>query len=178
MNLFLAVLVNEPPANPVRNLRPILSPVNVPWPPWVWLLIGLGVLLLLIVIMMILRSMGRHRGIDVYPGPQLAIDALNALASRISKLKPYDFSIAVSDILRAYISRQFRLRATQQTSPEFLASISTHRDFTPEDRQLLGKFLERCDQIKFAGDDGTEEDSKELLAAALAFVHGGHNSEG
>lgn len=176
---FLALLVNEPRRNPGVTLRPNQSLVNVPWPPWVWLLIGLGVLLLLIGVMLLLRYLGRHRGVDVHPFPRtVAFQALNDLSLRMSRLKPYDFSIAVSDILRAYISKQFRMRATQQTSPEFLASISSHSRFTAEDKSLLARFLERCDMIKFAGDAGTEEDCQELMKAAVAFVQGGHESEG
>ena len=69
---------------------------------------------------------------------------------------------------------KFRLPATKQTSPEFLAAISGSPMFTESDRTLLGHFLEKCDLIKFARLQATSADNSELVESALAFVQGGH----
>jgi hypothetical protein len=81
--------------------------------------------------------------------------------------------VEVSDVLRIYISGHFALFATQQTSPEFLASISTSPRFSSEDRELLAKFLERCDLIKFARIEADSNENMKLLGEAVAFVEGG-----
>ena len=49
---------------------------------------------------------------------------------------PYAFSIQVSDILRLYVSLQFNVHATEQTSPEFLAAAD--RRFDKLDTKQLG----------------------------------------
>ena len=77
-------------------------------------------------------------------------------------------------MLRTFISNaKFRLPATKQTSPEFLAAISASPNFTDADRSLLAGFLEHCDMIKFARIDATADDSAKLLESAFAFVQGG-----
>jgi hypothetical protein len=107
------------------------------------------------------------------PTPRaVAMRELDSLRARIESMEPYRFSIAVSDVLRGFIAAQYALRATKQTSPEFLASIADARRFTDDDRALLAEFLERCDLIKFAHVDATSADSSELLRSAIAFVQG------
>ena len=68
----------------------------------------------------------------------------------MTRKDPYAFSIQVSDILRQYVSAQYHLHATEQTSPEFLADAAKSPHFTGADKQLLADFLEHCDLIKFA----------------------------
>ena len=103
----------------------------------------------------------------------MALAALERLRAQVRTLSPYDFSIAVSEVLRTFIERQHRLRALEQTSPEFLASLAAARQFTEADRGLLADFLERCDLIKFARVEASAETSEELLGSATAFVQGG-----
>ena len=89
-------------------------------------------------------------------------------------MEPYAFSIEVSDVLRTFIGKaKFRLPATNQTSPEFLAAIARSPLFSAQDRTLLGRFAEKCDMIKFARIQATSEDNVELVTSALEFVQGG-----
>jgi hypothetical protein len=110
------------------------------------------------------------------PDPRaVALWQLQELKSRAVTTEPYAFSITVSDVLRTFISKaRFRLPATQQTSPEFLASIAHSPLFSENDRTRLGQFLEKCDMIKFARVDATGQDNAELVESALAFVQGGN----
>ena len=103
----------------------------------------------------------------------LALRALEDLRARVREFDAYAFSIQVSDVLRTYATRQFRLQATNQTSPEFLASIADSPIFTDDDRKLLAAFLERCDMLKFARIEAHDEENTELLGKATAFVQGG-----
>lgn len=109
--------------------------------------------------------------------PQLprdrALAALARVADEIQTTNPYQFSITVSDILRRYVTEQYALPLTRQTSVEFLNSIRGAAGFSEEDKSLLGDFLNRCDLIKFARYDATNEDSRRLLEEATRFVKGG-----
>jgi hypothetical protein len=101
---------------------------------------------------------------------------LEKLRARARETEPYLFSVAVSDVLRTFISNaKFRLPATRQTSPEFLAAISGSELFSADDRSLLGHFLEKCDLIKFARMQATATDNMDLVESALAFVQGGRS---
>lgn len=155
------------------ELAPITPPVPVfPWPPWMVLAAALAALL---VLALLLRSMARFiRNRPKAPPPtprEIALAALEALRGKVEMTEPYFFSIEVSDVLREFASAEFHLRATRQTSPEFLASIAAR--FSETDRALLAAFLDKADQIKFARVHATAADSGRLLEQALRFVKGG-----
>ncbi len=102
--------------------------------------------------------------------------ALNELAranNEVAQLTPYEFSIRVSDILRRYVSEEYQLPVTRQTSVEFLGAMQQSPRFSEDERALLGDFLNRCDLIQFARMDATQQDSALLLDEARRFVEGG-----
>lgn len=164
---FLAQLPPTPP-----EIRDIAPPVDVfPYPLWVILAVGAGAALLIGGLGWLLIRAWRKRPPPPPPSARsLTLRALEKLRSQLTTLDPYAFSIAVSDLLRSFIGAQYGLRAAQQTSPEFLATISDSSRFSEDDRTLLGRFLERCDLIKFARIEAGREESEELLRSAIAFV--------
>lgn len=170
--------VQTPPPQPtpaLPEIRDIAPPVDVfPWPPWmVALAIFLIVVVLGLVAWLVIRA-HKRRPAPPPPTPRsMALRELEALRAEVSRLDPHEFSVRVSDVLRGYIEAQFGLRAKEQTSPEFLASLSGAKQFGEDDRELLARFLEKCDLIKFARIDASSEDSAALLASAVAFVQGG-----
>jgi hypothetical protein len=102
-----------------------------------------------------------------------ALEALEQIESEIETLTPYRFSIRVSDILRRYVTEQFALPVTRQTSVEFLSALAKSSPFSGDERSLLEDFLNRCDLIKFARYNATAADSRLLLEEAKRFVMGG-----
>src|SRR5205085_6307897 len=101
-----------------------------------------------------------------------ALQNLGRIRGEMDSLTPYQFSIRVSDILRRYVTEQFQLPVTRQTSVEFLAALAKASPFSGEEKSLLEDFLNRCDLIKFARYDATIEDSRQLLEEATRFVKG------
>ena len=95
------------------------------------------------------------------------------MQGEIETLSPYQFSIRVSDILRRYVTEQYNLPVTRQTSIEFLTVIKTASPFSESEKELLKDFLDRCDLIKFARYEATTADSQLLLEEATRFVKGG-----
>src|SRR5215475_7446289 len=104
---------------------------------------------------------------------EIALEELEQIRSEIERMNPYQFSIRVSDILRRYVSQQYGLPATRQTSIEFLTAAAKAPSFSADDKSLLEDFLSRCDLIKFARYEATTSDSKLLLEEAIRFVKGG-----
>jgi hypothetical protein len=133
---------------------------------------GIALVLLGLVVGLVVRAV-RNRPKTPPPTPrEIALKKLVAAEADLDRVQPYAFSIQVSDILRQYISAQYNLHATEQTSPEFLADAAKSPHFTGADKQLLAEFLERCDLIKFAHVDATVDDSRALLEQAVRFVKG------
>ena len=104
---------------------------------------------------------------------EIAIEELEQIRGAIKKINPYQFSIRVSDILRRYVTQQYGVPATRQTSIEFLTATAKAPSFSVDDKSLLEDFLNRCDLIKFAKYEATTSDSELLLEEAIRFVKGG-----
>ncbi len=176
--MILAAIQSAPPPaapvpDPLAGLRENAPPVDVPWPPWVWWAIGIGAVIALALLVWFIVWLVRRKPAAPPPTPrQIALRALEDLRAHIRELDPYAFSVRVSDVLRTYVSGQFALHATTQTSPEFLASIAESARFSEGDKALLATFLERCDMLKFARVEAHAEENSELLGAAAAFVQG------
>ena len=104
---------------------------------------------------------------------EIALGELEQIRREIEKMSPYQFSIRVSDILRRYVTQQYGLPATRQTSIEFLTAAAKAPAFSSDEKSLLEDFLNRCDLIKFAKYEATTSDSELLLEEAIRFVKGG-----
>lgn len=157
------------------EIKDIAPPIDVfPYPMWmVYTAAGVALLLLALVIWGIVHWF-RHRAPKPPPTPrEAALAALEQARARTTTLEPYAFSILVSDILRHYISQQYQLHATRQTSPEFLASISDSPKFTAQEKTHLAIFLDKCDLLKFAHMEATQDENEDLLEKASTFVKGG-----
>ncbi len=154
------------------DIHEIAPPVDYSLvPPWViYTAIGVALVILGLVGWWIWKRAQRPK--PVRSPRDRALDALDRIGHQMEMLNPYQFSIAVSDILRGYVTEQYQLPVTRQTSVEFLAMLAKSSPFSPEEASLLQDFLERCDLIKFARYDATPEDSRRLLEEAIQFVKG------
>ena len=103
---------------------------------------------------------------------EIALEELALIADEIETTNPYRFSIRVSDILRRYVTHQYALPVTRQTSVEFLTALAKSSSFSANEKTLLEDFLNRCDLIKFARYEATSADSRLLLEEATQFVKG------
>jgi cyanate permease len=103
---------------------------------------------------------------------EIALEELDRIEDEIESANPYQFSIHVSDVLRRYVTHQYGLPLTRQTSIEFLATLARSKSFSENEKSLLEDFLNRCDLIKFARYDATSADSRLLLEEATRFVKG------
>jgi hypothetical protein len=102
-----------------------------------------------------------------------ALAQLQRARQEITSVTPYEFSIRVSDVLRRYVTEQYHLPVTRQTSVEFLEALAKASPFSEDERAFLADFLDRCDLIKFARYDATIADSELLIEEATRFVQGG-----
>ncbi|MDD5349915.1 MAG: DUF4381 family protein [Chthoniobacteraceae bacterium] len=161
--------------SPTPELAPLAPPVYVfPYPPWMVASVAAAALVVLAALVWGIVHWVRNRPVPPPPTPrERALAALERLRGDAEHAEPYPFSIAVSDVLRRFVSEEFHVRATQQTSPEFLAAAAQSPRFSEADRALLGVFLEKADLIKFARVAASRADSGQLLDEARRFVEGG-----
>ena len=156
----------------VADIHEIAPPVDYSLvPPWViYAGIALGVAILGLIAWWWRKRARRPK--PVRSARDRALDALAQIEREMETMTPYQFSIAVSDILRGYVTKQYQLPVTRQTSVEFLSMLAKSSPFSPDEASLLEDFLNRCDLIKFARYDATIHDSQSLLEEAKQFVKG------
>jgi Domain of unknown function (DUF4381) len=154
------------------NFHEIAPPVNYSFvPTWV---IFVGTFFGLCVIGLLVWLWKRRPKTMLPPKTprQMALEELERISAEIETTDPYRFSIRVSDILRRYVTNQFGLPLTRQTSIEFLTTLSKASSFSTDEKSLLEDFLNRCDLIKFARYEASSADSRLLLDEATRFVKG------
>jgi hypothetical protein len=157
----------------VEELHDIAPPVDYSLiPPWVVFVATFAAISLL---GLLVSRFLRRRKPPVPPKlpVEIALEELEQIRSQIDRISPYRFSIRVSDIVRGYVTNQYALPVTRQTSVEFLAALAKSSSFSEDEKMLLEDFLNRCDLIKFARYDATTSDSRRLLDEAIRFVKGG-----
>jgi hypothetical protein len=172
--VFGQVDIGGAAVSPTPGIRDIRPPLDVfPYPMWMVVTAGALALAVLAGITTAIVMRAKRRPPPPLPSRrEIALRALKQAEADLMTTEPYAFSIRVSDILRQFVSAQFNLHATEQTSPEFLAEAARTPHFTLADKRLLGDFLEKCDLIKFARVAATTTESRELLEQAVGFVKG------
>ncbi len=161
------------PAATPAPLHDIVGPIAFfPYPLWMvaaavaaaLALLALGVWLVIVL---------RRRPRKALTPAESALAALAELKSTANTSEPYPFSIAVSDVLRGYLHAARGLRATTQTSREFLESVRAGQVFNDDEREALATFLEKADLIKFARWHAAGEDCAALVGQAERLVQSG-----
>jgi hypothetical protein len=155
-----------------EEFHDIVPPVDYSLiPPWLVFVIAFVALSLLGLVVWLVAKRRKPPVPPKLPR-EIALEELDRITREIEKMTPYQFSVRVSDILRKYVTQQYGLPATRQTSIEFLTALAKAPSFSSDEKTLLEDFLNRCDLIKFARYEATASDSELLLEEAIRFVKG------
>ena len=155
-----------------QNFHEIAPPVNYSFVPTWAIFLGSFVTLCLVGFIIWWWKRRKKAALPQKTPREVALEELDFIAGEIAKADPYQFSIRVSDILRRYVTNQYGLPLTRQTSIEFLTALAKSKSFSENEKSLLEDFLNRCDLIKFARYEASSADSQLLLEEATRFVKG------
>ena len=161
------------------DIRDIRGPLGIPMSLLRLLLIALLPLLLIALLYTVARRL-RSRD-DASPTPalvplerpahEIALEALAELEA--SQLLEHghvkEYHIEVSDILRGYVERRFRVDAHEMTTLEVLAGLE-RAGVDESFREGLGAFLDQCDMVKFAKVRPGPDQSRQVLELGRRLV--------
>src|SRR4051794_1503157 len=92
--------------------------------PWVFITAVAASLAILCLFIWWLYQRRQQRSKPESSPRERALQQLKRMALEIESISPYQFSVRVSDILRRYVTEQYHLPVTRQTSIEFLGSLT------------------------------------------------------
>jgi hypothetical protein len=162
---------NAPAAGLAEDLRDIKPPVDIP-NPWVWAAWALAALAIAALLYWAWRYW-RRRQAQVKPVPVIPahVRAKQKLQDALGLLgQPKPFCVLVSDTVRWYLEERFNFRAPERTTEEFLHELQGTNLLTPDQKQSLSEFLERCDLVKFAKYEPAQPELQDLHGSAVRLV--------
>jgi hypothetical protein len=153
------------------DIRGIKGPVHIPssyaWIGWTLLAIAL-----LAAAWFAWQKFKRRKtvakSVPAVPPHRRAKDRLRNVNELLSD--PYAYCSLVSDVVRTYLEERFDLHAPDRTTEEFLDEMRSTAVLHPDHKALLEEFLSRCDLVKFARFEPTQDELKSLLDAALRVI--------
>jgi hypothetical protein len=150
--------------------------MDVPWPRWVWAVLGAVLLLGALLAWWIVRRRRRPQVVVVAapkPASEVALAALRALESQRLAGQGHvkQHYVRLSEILRAYLedAPQFGLPALEQTTDEIRAALSA-RDFPDDVVARVRALCVEADLVKFAKHEATLAECAQALERVRDFV--------
>ncbi len=158
-----------PQSPDLPDILDVAPPVEVPEVPmhWAWWVL---LALALLAIVAGLVWWWRQRRAPAETPKARALRRLETLQGQVSHMDGYQFGVAVSDILRSYLTEAHQLRASQQTSREFLQELESNPKFDERRRDRLREFLQACDFLKYAPAGKATDPNRDLLEQTNFFI--------
>lgn len=170
-NTNIVVVPASKTAQETNDIRPIKPPeplsAGLDWLIWTIIFI-----ITAIVVSLLVRKFRRKQpesAVKVVVPPHIKA------RQRIEQAKKYlgdprVFCFEISSALRIYLEERFNLRAPERTTEEFLEDLKHINVLKDSQKLLLEDFLTRCDLVKFARHEPTEQDLLDLQEAALKLI--------
>jgi hypothetical protein len=157
--------------NALEDIRAIKGPVHIPssyaWLGWLLLVVAVAVAGWFLWKKLRQRKEAPKSAVSI-PPHRRAKDRLRNANELLSD--PYAYCSLVSDVVRDYLEERFDLNAPDRTTEEFLDEMRASQALHPDHKALLEGFLSRCDLVKFARFEPTQDELKSLLESALRLV--------
>lgn len=160
------------------GLRPVRGMIPVPlWQqPWVWITLAVTLVVAAIALIFFLKSR-KPKVIKQPTAYELALKDLEDARKLMDAGEDKAFSIAISNTVRYYIERAYKVAAPEQTTEEFLTEASKHPRLSGEPLHQLSAFLQLCDMAKFAQQTFGETQRSEQYNSAFQFIDKSHQEE-
>ncbi len=159
------------PFKPIKEIRAV--PFNL-WDYWPYLLAALVALLIILFFVFVYKKRSKplkEKVIPQEPPYDQAVEALKILEKEKlwQKGEVKEYYSRLTDILRLYIQRQYRINAMEQTSDELLDKIRPVTRLNQQ-RDQLQYILQMADLAKFAKLQPLPEEHERCMDKANSFV--------
>lgn len=150
---------------------PILLQAQFKW--WFVILAAAAIAAAAAVVFFLLRKRKQGSAPEI-PPHQTALADLTLARHFITDNQSLLYAERVSEILRIYIEKRFRIHSTRQTTTEFLASLNTSGASAEPGliayRSSLKEFLNQCDMAKYAHKKSAREHMEKMEEGVRSFI--------
>ena len=149
----------------IKDVKGPLSYFEINW------FIVTGILILFLAVISAIMYKFRKIPAPIKLPHETALEELEAIRGnflRNSDVKEY--YAGVSDCVRRYIERLFKLKAPEMTTEEFLESLKESTALSLDQKDLLKDFLNACDLVKFAKYNPAKGEMESVSLAAKKFI--------
>lgn len=88
----------------------------------------------------------------------------------ISQGKVEEFHVELSKILRHFLEKTYHLKIEEQTTEEFLHEATNSSQFSPQEKEMLQKYLRAADLVKFAGFSPEQEENYQAMQTVFHII--------
>ena len=104
-----------------------------------------------------------------------ALQAIEELQAKKTNIQPKPFVFRLSEILRIYIQKRFKMPAMELTGEEFIIEILSNPFSSGNYEALLREFVSQGDRVKYSKETTENSQISLLLDSALYFVKDTNN---
>tara|TARA_R100000027_G_scaffold52103_4_gene40875 strand:- start:72 stop:635 length:564 start_codon:yes stop_codon:yes gene_type:complete len=173
--------MDEEPTDSATEVAPSgliddLTPVSPPTEISLWWYVGplIAVLLIFAIVWRTRKKIRAKYANLMAPSPpdhaKEARAAISRLRFTMQNLTTRQFLEKLSSIFRTYVEGRSEIRATAQTTNEFLKVAAESNRFDTETREQIWQFLGTTDLAKFAHLTVPDEDRSEYLSYVATFI--------
>lgn len=175
--LFLTVEKMLAMPDSMKDIRDIQDVVDAPSRFKRIIFLCAGTVLLVVLMAVFVVHLLRHRREKVplraiRPAHEIAYEQLEALqrANLVTAGKIKEYYFRLSEIVRYYIQNRFQIYAPEMTTEEFLDVVARTRVLADEHAEIVRRFLQHCDLVKFAKYNPEAYEIQEAYLAARRLV--------
>lgn len=144
-----------------------------------WITISLLILISILLFIFLKRRNQNNNEIDdievqIDPYDE-ALQAIEELQAKKTNIQPKPFVFRLSEILRIYIQKRFKMPAMELTGEEFIIEILSNPFFSGNYEALLREFVSQGDRVKYSKETTESSQISLLLDSALYFVKDTNN---
>ncbi len=174
MTVKVTSVIDDPSKMQLKDIAPPVEPKRE-FPIWPVAIVGGGiaVLFLILTLVVFLKNRKAKDETEVRRDPaDIAYDELEALVGQglVEKGEIKLFYLGLSGILRHYIENRFALRAPERTTEEFLTELRKTDVLSDAQKDLLKRFLQHCDMVKFAEHRAENAEIQATFDTCKAFI--------
>ena len=144
-----------------------------------WILILVGVVLATIIFLFCKKKKKAEepkQPVEITIDPyEEALQAIQELQANKTQIQPKPFVFRLSEILRIYVQRRFKMPAMELTGEEFIVEIVSNPFFSGNYEELLREFVNLGDRVKYSKETTEKSQINLLLDSAIHFVTDSHN---